>query len=450
MRRSSHGSSTASRVPRRTKKLLVYLDQNFLSYMAKADIDEKVRPEYKEIFALLHQGFVDEKLVVPASWLHDVETSLASHLKERIISYQHCLGQVRLYRPDEIRNTQLFAAYDRFSGRTLQDPLRPEAAFLDHPDRAVGRFGISVDAHLETRDFRTGRHCTADELEELRQRLLRAKVTYEAQIKVEQKSQREEFLRTYALFCGPISEEKRKELIGFTETAAFADIPLLSIEARLSASLLTRKPTRRVKPSDSTDIDALSAYAPYMDVVCTDAFMADQLRSLGIAKAYDFEVFHARTSSLRQLKTFLEQFLAAAAPSRRPSITAFVMPPKDRREEAFQFFCRLGSALRAMGINEYGEIYAFDDGKMPRYELARRPGTTLPFYGWEDVAKVDLPPGTGGEALLSICRERCRSDHFVLIDEYKDIPETFMLGAAMAAEAGMDTTDGYRLYKKRP
>jgi hypothetical protein len=30
-----------------SQKLLVYLDQNFLSEMAKADIREKVRPEVK-------------------------------------------------------------------------------------------------------------------------------------------------------------------------------------------------------------------------------------------------------------------------------------------------------------------------------------------------------------------------------------------------------------------
>jgi hypothetical protein len=54
-------------VGKRTQKLLVYLDQNFLSEMSKADVNDKVRPEFKEIYELLHQGFVDEKLVVPAA-----------------------------------------------------------------------------------------------------------------------------------------------------------------------------------------------------------------------------------------------------------------------------------------------------------------------------------------------------------------------------------------------
>src|ERR1700691_433369 len=149
---------------KRNQKLLVYLDQNFLSEMSKADVNEKVRPEFKEIYELLRQGFVDEKLVVPGSLLHDIESSLATHLKDRIVSYQHYLGKVRLYRPDEIRNTQTFAALDRFMGRTTEDPLRPRAAFLDDPDQRVERFGISVDSHLEERNFRQSRHRTAKKL----------------------------------------------------------------------------------------------------------------------------------------------------------------------------------------------------------------------------------------------------------------------------------------------
>jgi hypothetical protein len=147
---------------KRTQKLLVYLDQNFLSGISRAEGKEKLRP-FKEIYELLRQGFVDEKLVVPGSLLHDIESSLATHLKDGIVTYQHYLGKVRLYRPDEIRNTQILAALDRFMGRTPEDPLRPEAAFLDHPDQRVERFGVSVDSHLERYKFRQSRHVTAKE-----------------------------------------------------------------------------------------------------------------------------------------------------------------------------------------------------------------------------------------------------------------------------------------------
>jgi hypothetical protein len=430
---------------KRTQKLLVYLDQNFLSGISRAEGNEKLRP-FKEIYELLRQGFVDEKLVVPGSLLHDIESSLATHLKDGIVTYQHSLGKVQLYRPDEIWNTQTFAAFDRLMGRTPRDPLQPRAAFLDDPDQRVERFGINVDSHLENRNFRQTRKRTADELEKLRQRLLQGKVTYHQQLKIEQAAQRDHFVQTYCSFFGPISEEKRKEVTAFTESTDFASIPLLRVEAHLFASILIRKPSRQIKPSDGTDIAALSAYVPYMDVVCTDVFMADQLRD--VAKEYGIRLFHARKSSLHELKAFLESYLSSTSPIRRPSITAFVLPPKERRDESFQFFRRLGSALEAMGTKEYGELYAFDDGAMPKYELTQLPGAPVPFYGLQDVITIELSRGTTEEEILNICRERCRSDHFVLIDQYKEVPDTFMLGAAMCADSNMDFTHGYRIFKK--
>lgn len=77
--RSSWYSNNA--MPKRTKKLLVYLDQNFISEMAKADFNDRVKQEWKGLYELLKEGFLDEKLVVPQSWFHDIETSLAPVLK---------------------------------------------------------------------------------------------------------------------------------------------------------------------------------------------------------------------------------------------------------------------------------------------------------------------------------------------------------------------------------
>ncbi len=74
-------------MPKRTKKLLVYLDQNFIIEMAKADVNDKVKQEWKDLFPLLKEGFLEEKLVVPQSWFHDVETSFAPVLKERIVRF---------------------------------------------------------------------------------------------------------------------------------------------------------------------------------------------------------------------------------------------------------------------------------------------------------------------------------------------------------------------------
>lgn len=437
-------------MPKRTRKLLVYLDQNFLSAMAKADTHQNVNPAFNDIYELLHQGFVNEKVVVPASVLHDIESSLDTRIKDRIAIYQGYLGQVRLRRPDEVWNRQVDAVLCAFSERSAKDPLDPDIAFLDDPDQKVQRLGIRVDGHLERFNFRTARHDTARRLEALRQRLLAEGVGFEQQLEVEEQEQRDEFLRFYFRHCQPPSDEDRQRFTAFTESPTFRTIPLPRIQAHLFAAILTRKPTRAVRSGDAADIEILSAYAPYMDVVCTDAFMADQLLALGFDAEFATRVFHAKKESLCALKLFIERELCQMTPIRRPSITVFVLPPKDHRDQASAFFRQLGASARAMGTAEYCEIFAFDDGAMSRNELARLPGNPLPFYGLQDVTRLELPVGARESQILALCRAHCRSEHFMLIDEYRNIRKTFMVGAAMGAESGFDSSEGYRLFKTHP
>ena len=103
-----------------------------------------------------------------------------------------------------------------------------------------------------------------------------------------------------------------------------------------------------------------------------------------------------------------------------------------------------------MGVDEYSEIYAFDDGLMPEYRFPQVPDIPVPFYGLQTVKTIKLAPGTSTEQILAACRDRCRSDKFVLIDEYKELPSHFMLGAAMSAENDAEMVADYRIYKTIP
>jgi hypothetical protein len=68
-------------MPSRPRKLLVYLDQNFISEMAKPG-HSGVRPDFRELYSVLHKGFWNEQLVVLRSRFHDLETRLAGALKD--------------------------------------------------------------------------------------------------------------------------------------------------------------------------------------------------------------------------------------------------------------------------------------------------------------------------------------------------------------------------------
>jgi len=433
-------------MPKRTKKLLVYLDQNFTSEMAKADINEKVKPEWKDLYRLLKEGFLDEKLVVPQSWFHDIETSLAPVLKKRIVSYQNYLGQVSLHNADHVRNFQVARFLQRFLGKADEDPLETEIAFHDPPDQRVRRYNITANLDLSQWGYRGQRLQTAAVIEGIRTKIISDKVQYEQQLEREFDDQRVNFLKN-AMVYQHLCEDPRRDLVSFSRDPIFETIPVLSIQSRLWARVLTKFPTRKIGEGDATDIDVISTYSPYMDVIGTDAFMATQLVALGIDKEHDIQVFNAKTASLEQFCSFLRIYLNSTLPVNRPTISIFVLPSETVKKNAFKLFFDLGAATREFGEAEYAEIYGFDDGKMPRYLL--RSDLEVPFYGLQDVYPIKLEAGTTVEATLKICREHCKSDYFVLIDEYRPINKTFLIGTVMSARVGLQTSDGYHIYPQK-
>src|SRR5262249_30800410 len=145
---------------------------------------------------------------------------------------------------------------------------------------------------------------------------------------------------------------------------------------------------------------------------------------------------NARTASLRAFCDFLRGYLDATQPANRPSISAFVLPSQSVKENAFKLFRELAEANRQLGAREYAEIYGFDDGQMPRYILRGGGNPEVPFYGLQEVYPIKIEPGVTMEQVLAICRDHCKSDHFVLIDEYRPVKNTLLVGAEMSVEAG--------------
>jgi hypothetical protein len=102
----------------RPRKLLVYLDQNFISEMAKP-AHGRVRLDFRELYSILQKGFWNEQLVVLRSGFHDVETSLAGSLKDAIRAKRSTLGHVDLASQWDIRKSQIVASLHKFLGRQM-------------------------------------------------------------------------------------------------------------------------------------------------------------------------------------------------------------------------------------------------------------------------------------------------------------------------------------------
>ncbi|MBU1320327.1 MAG: hypothetical protein KKH67_14175, partial [candidate division Zixibacteria bacterium] len=153
-----------------TKKLVVYLDQNFISDMAKADVNERVKPEFSRLFELLHRGFIEEKLVVPRSYAHEDETSLAPHLAKSIRSYLGYLGQIALRDHAYIQQCQLKQAIERFKG---ESPVGIEFrdVFWGNPDNRTEKLDFRGCRLNDASSMRQSREYSAKVLNVLRMQL---------------------------------------------------------------------------------------------------------------------------------------------------------------------------------------------------------------------------------------------------------------------------------------
>jgi hypothetical protein len=129
-------------------------------------------------------------------------------------------------------------------------------------------------------------------------------------------------------------------------------------------------------------------------------------------------------------------------------MSIFVAATDGIKENSFSFFREIGrQAKRAE--NRYGvwlELFGFDDGRMPHYEMRQAPNVAAPFYGLQEVFTVRCRASDSTDALIEAARKECRSTHFVFVDAYQDLPDDFIMQALATPRDGKSSVLGYRVY----
>ncbi|MCL4710490.1 MAG: hypothetical protein KJZ73_04525 [Pseudorhodoplanes sp.] len=419
--------------------------------MAKPDHDG-VRPDFRDLYSVLHSGFWNEQLVVLRSGFHDVETSLAGILKDAIRARRNTLGHVDLVRPWHIRESQIVASIHKFWGAEDGHPVICHAdAFEDDPDNRVGHLNINVNMDGMYASAKDERKQLAVELDVVRQRILQYSISYNQQFRIEMEAVRQDALRPYnfsryAAAAGVAGEQYRQ----FVASGAFADVPIVWLEVALFARMVTAHSTRTIKQGDMTDIDAMATYLPYCDIYGSDRFMAEVARSLNVSERFNCRLFDSRKEGVANLIDHLLSAVAGIAPVNVPALSIFVMATDSIKENSFSFFHKIGTQAK-IAENHYGdwiELFGFDDGKMPRYELRQAPGVAAPFYGLQDVLAIKCSASDSIDALVESARKECRSTHFVLVDTHQDLPDDFMMQALATPRDGKSSVCGYRVYSR--
>jgi len=423
-----------------SEKLVVYLDQNFISEIAKSEINSKVRKEFQELFDLLHGGFLEEKLVVPSSWFHEIETCLIPEFKERIKECQAYMGQISLENKENIYTFQLGRAANDFLGNKNK-PLDYTSAFHDDPDQFLKFYNISFDMHLERYHNKKEREELASKIDANREEI--KKVSYEIQLGRETEAYSAGFLasngwRVNYLFNGDVNKIK-----DFAGSENFKGIPLVEIGSKLWARILTAHGNRKVQSGDATDVEVISSYLPYVDVMAIDGFMANNVKELKLDEKYKTTIFTAKGDGLRKFIDFIKNYLDNNPPVNVPDATIFVLSDDKIKDVSFEFFRKLGSLCSRY----YTDVYAFDDGNMPKYQH-KDSKIIMPFSGLQEVHHIDIKPSTSTEETVAICKRKCRSEKFVIIDSYRDLPDNFIKTFIEYCEKGKNMILGYNIHTK--
>ena len=435
----------------RPKKLLVYLDQNFISEMAKPT-KVGVRADFQELYSVLHDGFWNEQLVVLRSGFHDVETSLAGSLKDPIKSRRSTLGHVNLVSQWKIRQSQIVASLHKFQGQHDGSPvICYDEAFEDEPDERVGHLDINVDMDWMYAGAKQQRQRLAAELDTVRQRIFDHSISYDQQFRIEMDASRQDALRPYYFrhhtAAAGVTDE---QYVQFVASNAFEEVPIVWLDAALLARLMTAHSTRTIKQGDVTDVEAMATYLPYCDVYGADRFMAEVARSLNVPERYNCHLFNSRKDGVSSLIDHIRNELTGIPPVNVPGLSIFVAAKDDIKENSFSFYRKIGNQAK-MAENRSGEwieLFGFDDGRMPQYEFRQAPGKVAPFYGLQDVLAINCRACDDTDALIEAARKKCRSTYFVLVDAYQDLPDDFIMQALAIPRDGKSSVLGYRVYNR--
>lgn len=431
-----------------SKKLIVYLDQNFISEMAKTDIKETVNSQFKSVYELLHRGFLDEKIVVPRSFFHNIETSLVPRLKERITTYQGYLGQIDLNPKEDIYAFQVGQATKEFSGESI-DSIDHHVVYHEDPDRRTRMLGVNIDMHLERSDYKSERLITAQHLDQLRKKIISENIGYNEQLKKEFNAQSEYFLKYKPHTAKYYFNRDLKKIIKFANSRYFRRIPMVDIYSRMWTKLLNDFPNRTIKNSDATDVEIISTYLPYVDLLATDSFMTNLVKELRLDKKYQTIIFSSKKEGLKAFEVYLKNYLASTKPVNVPKASIFVLSDDIIKEHSFELFYDLGRMSRNVGHSkEWLDIYGFDDGNMPVYQLKRGPKCPIPFYGLQEVRAIKIQPDAPIPKILKICKEKCRSDKFVIIDSYRKLPNNFVETLIKYCEFSKKQILNYKIYNR--
>jgi hypothetical protein len=330
--------------PYRPKKKVIYLDQNFVSNMAKAPSKPGLGP-YERLFETLLRLVEGNVIACPTSEFHERE---ALYCKDEVLRSDIQRVTFRLSRGlgfcewSEILNIQTIRAAYRYTRNDWPGTdLGWEEAFQRDPDTPINCSHIGKDAsYVEVSPFfeagllakhtypgraRRMKAQTSARGVKFKRRLKEhfgvfARVTYIeplrglwqtlARFVAGERYNPFDLLPSfpsmvYEDFCRLLGRDDPEGFVRFLLSQEFEEIPFVRIFCLLHATMETE--AAEPKASDYDDTMIAATVLPYCDVFATDGHMKQLIRALKLDRQYNVTVFGSRKADVLALTSLVRE-----------------------------------------------------------------------------------------------------------------------------------------------
>ena len=314
----------------RSQKMVIYLDQNWLSDITKAvrldGIPRVDKSYFTELYEVILRAIAEDKIVCPTSPLHMSKSNFDSRRNSDSRSVDNAISGGLSFNPSEqTSHNQLLEAVSQFTG--VESSAKPgwRLPFNRDPDVPVSmiprrRTGIEVIVTFDewvNEERRLHNQVGAAMYRKYKETRKAIYLSYQDEVKF---SRCQLFREGYSgiteatcqlgetpagfgeMYRMSVLQQLSRlmEIQQICETGAglrafmcsdeFHDAPYLTVRAKLMAADIVYHNNRNPESSLLTDFAIAATVAPYVDVFATENYLAELLRRTGVAGDYGCDV----------------------------------------------------------------------------------------------------------------------------------------------------------------
>lgn len=318
-------------------KKVVYLDQNFVSNLAKAlylsGWKDSLTPFYRGLYNHLSELTDCDKLICPTSLFHTEEGELGNRIKDFLWHFVEQLGYGLSFKSySEIMEYQVVAAARAYCNLPTMQRSAWEIAFNRDPQVPVGQLSkpdllVSFPNSQEFNEyFRLSRTSVADEYRTYKVHCKGKRQTYADELEAQKRqlvleifkprlalniksSKLEQLLNLWGLagvtqfhrsVCETLQGSADPE--EFFVSPQLLDCPCIHIWASLMAADIFFHSEITPTASLFMDFEIIASVLPYIDILATDSYICELIRKAKLSDQFSVHVF-----STRQRKALVAQ-----------------------------------------------------------------------------------------------------------------------------------------------